>query len=390
MSVYGAKQKEEILVSILNSLEKNAGITAVYPGSIARAFADAMSSEISDLYSSLNFSLRQGALSTASGRNLDLIGELYGVTRKKITDAAATERQSFNIEFLIQRPYSQPVTIPKDTFVFNNVDSYTSRQYRYRLHDSVIISTGSTKAYGAVIPDFTDNTYVAPRNSLTMHNAIAPPGVVLFCTNTKEVYSNINAEPDDNFRRRIVSSIKTRAVGTNESVRFAALSVKGVRDVRIRESSYGMGSCDIIIVPETLSAIKQMPEVILESISSVRPTGVRFNIRIAERLEVNLSCSIMLSNSVGETLDAGIKNQASLFVKRYLNSLTIGDTISISEIERQIRQSSDYIRGVTINSFNVDGKQMPLSDFTPSSDKLYPTAGNISIFSAIMGQSNSQ
>lgn len=389
MPLYGSKEKEEILTNVLSALEQNAGITAVYPGSIARAFAEAFSSEIADLYASLDFSLRQGALSTASGRNLDLIGELYGVARKQISDAAAIERQSFNIEFYIQRPYSSDITIPKDTLVFTNVENFSVRQYRYKLNDSVTIPVGSTKAYGLVIPDFSDNTYVAPRSSLVSHNFVAPPGVVLFCTNTKEVYSNINSESDDNFRRRIVSSVKTRVAGTSESVRFAALSVKGVRDVRIRESSYGLGSCDIIVVPETLSAIKQMPEVILAAINSVRPAGVRFNVRLAEKLSVNLVATISLNSSVGTNLTAGIKNQASLFVKRYLNSLTIGDTISINEMERQIRQSSDYIRNVSINSFNVDGKELSLSDFTPSSDKVYPGAGNISIYSVIMGQSNS-
>ena len=389
MPVYGAKQKEEILMSMLNALEKNAGITAVYPGSIARAFAEAISTEVADLYSSLNFSLRQGALSTASGRNLDLIGELYGVVRKQISDVSAIERQSFNIEFLIQKPYSQAITIPKDTLIFNNVENYTIKQYRYKLNDTVVIQSGATKAYGIVVPDFSDNTYVAPRGSLTMHNFIAPPGVVVFCNNTKEVYSSINSESDDSYRRRIVASIKTRAAGTNESVRFAALSVKGVRDVRIRESAYGMGSCDIIIIPESVATVKQMPEVILASINSVRPTGVRFNVRIAEKLEISVIATITLANTVNDTLSSGIKNQASLFVKRYLNSLTVGDTISISEIERQIRQSSDYIRGVTINSFNVDGKELPLADFTPSSDKLYAAAGNVSIYSVIMGQSNS-
>jgi len=389
MPLYGSKEKEEILTSVLSSLEKNAGITAVYPGSIARAFAEAFSTEIADLYASLNFSLRQGALSTASGRNLDLIGELYGVARKQISDAAAIERQSFNIEFYIQKPYSSDITVPKDTIILTSVENFAVRQYRYKLNDSVTIPVGATKAYGLVVPDFSDNTYVAPRGSLISHNFVAPPGVVLFCTNTKEVYSNINSESDDNFRRRIVSSVKTRATGTAESVRFAALSVKGVRDVRIRESSYGLGSCDIIVVPETLSAIKQMPEVILAAINSVRPAGVRFNVRLAEKLSINLVATISINSSVGTTLTAGIKNQASLFVKRYLNSLTIGDTISLSEIERQIRQSSDYIRNVSINSFNVDGKELPLSDFTPSSDKVYPGAGNISIYSVIMGQSNS-
>jgi hypothetical protein len=132
-----------------------------------------------------------------------------------------------------------------------------------------------------------------------------------------------------------------------------------------------------------------MPEVILSSISSVKPAGVRFNIRIAEKIEINLSATISLATSTNDTLAAGIKNQAALFVKRYLNSLTIGDTISINEIERQIRQSSDYIRGVTINAFNADGKDLPLTDFTPISDKVYPAAGTVSIYAAIIGQSNS-
>jgi hypothetical protein len=43
------KSKEQMLVATLNALQKNAGISAISPGSIARAFAEAIHSEISDL-----------------------------------------------------------------------------------------------------------------------------------------------------------------------------------------------------------------------------------------------------------------------------------------------------------------------------------------------------
>jgi hypothetical protein len=98
--------------------------------------------------------------------------------------------------------------------------------------------------------------------------------------------------------------------------------------------------------------------------------------------------TITISSAVSESLAAGIRNQAALFVRRYLNSSTVGTTISISEIERQIKLSSDYIRSVTINSFNADGKEIPLKDFTPSSDKIYAVAGSVSINSVIMGINN--
>lgn len=386
--IYGTKDKSQIVNSILNSLQQNAGIAAVQPGSVARAFADAMGSEIADLYSSLSFTLRQGGLSTASGRNLDLIGDLYNIRRKDISDNAAAERQSYNIEFYIQTPYSVDIVIPKGTIIYTNVDNFTTKQFKFKLNGAVTIAASTTRAYGLVIPDFTDNTYTAPIGSLTRHNFISPPGVVVYCNNPKEVYAIINSESDDNYRSRIIAALKTRTVGTVEAVRFAALSIKGVRDVRLRESSYGLGSCDVIIIPESTAEIKMMPEAVYSTIINVKPVGVRFNIRIAEKVSINLSATITLSSSVSESMAAGIRNQAALFVRRYLNSLTVGSSVSLNEIERQIRLSSDYIKFVTINSFNADGKDIPLKDFIANSDKIYPVAGSVSINSDIMGVNN--
>jgi len=386
--IYGTKDKSEIVNGILNSLQKNAGITAVQPGSIARAFADAIGSEIADLYSSLSFSLRQGALSTASGRNLDLIGDLYNVPRKNISDAAAAQRQSFNIEFYIQKPYSVDIIIPKDTIVYTNVNNFSTKQYQFKLNGPVIIGAGTTRAFGLVIPGFNNDTFVAAIGSLTSHNAINPPGVVIFCNNTKEVYAIVNSESDENYRRRIISGLKSKTTGTVESVRFAVLAIKGVRDVRLRESSYGVGSCDIIIVPEVSSELKAMPDLVYNAIISVKPVGVRFNIRIAEKLPIGISATITLGPNLSDTFVLAIRNQASLFVQRYLNSLTIGDTVSINEIQRQIMVSSDYIKYVNINSFNTNGKEILEKDFTPLSDKLYPVSGAVSIYSVIMGVTN--
>ena len=185
MTIYGTKNRSEILVGILNSLEKNAGISAVYPGSIARAFAEAFSSELSDIYESLRFTMSQSNLTTASGRNLDLVGALYGIGRKSVTTSTSNERQSFNIQFFIDKVHSMDIYIPKGTLVYNDVSNYIMKQYSFKLSADVIIAKGSTRAYGRVEPNFNDNAYVAPRNSLTRHNFISPATVILFCTNPK-------------------------------------------------------------------------------------------------------------------------------------------------------------------------------------------------------------
>lgn len=388
MTVYGVKSKPEILVSVLNSLEKNANITAIYPGSIARAFAEAFSSEVSDLYESLKYTISQTNLSTASGRALDLIGDLYGIPRKSVTDFIAAERQTYNIEFYIDKPHSTDVTIIKGTLVYNDVSNFMTKQYSYELLGDVIIPTGSTRAYGVVKPNFADNSHVAAVNTLTKHNFIGPATVIIFCNNPKEVYANINSESDSSYRRRIIASMKSRVAGTGESVRFAALSVRGVRDVRIREASYGIGSCDVIVVPEVSSVVKALPQAIFTAISQVKPVGVRLNVRIAERVAISFSAIILVSQGNSNSVINGVLNQASLFARRYLNSLTIGDIVSLAEIERQIKLSSDIIRGVTFSSLSADGREIPLKDFSSNLVTEYFSAGNINLSSVVIGSSS--
>ena len=79
MAINYVKTKQQILSKIVNALEKNAGVNAKSSGSISKALAEALAVEIGDLYEALKFSVDQTSLSTANGRSLDLIGDLYGV-----------------------------------------------------------------------------------------------------------------------------------------------------------------------------------------------------------------------------------------------------------------------------------------------------------------------
>jgi len=374
-----------MLVATLNALQKNAGISAISPGSIARAFAEAIHSEISDLYNSLKVSIEQSNLSTASGINLDMIGTLYNVQRRTISSELVPERVTGNIEFYLNTTHSSTVTIPKGTLVYNDTTAFSSTQYQYELNSDVVISTGNTRAYGSVKAKFPDNNVTAARNTLVKHNFISPPGIVVYCNNPKEVYSSLNSESDDNYRRRIVSGIRGSASGTAESVRFAALSVKGVRDVKIREASLGVGTCDIVVIPETQAGITIMSQLVYEKIKSVKPVGINMNLRIATKKLVDVSATLTLREGTSGAIARSVENQSKIFLNRYLNSLTIGDSVSISEIERQMKLSSELIMSVTVGNIKVDNKNIPNKDYRLSDDKSYMAAGTLSLFSVIMG-----
>ncbi len=379
------KSKEQMLVATLNALQKNAGISAISPGSIARAFAEAIHSEISDLYNSLKVSIEQSNLSTASGINLDMIGALYNVQRRTISSELVPERVTGNIEFYLNTTHSSTVTIPKGTLVYNDTTAFSSTQYQYELNSDIVITTGNTRAYGSVKAKFADNNVTAARNTLVRHNFISPPGIVVYCNNPKEVYSSLNSESDDNYRRRIVSAIRGSASGTAESVRFAALSVKGVRDVKIREASLGVGTCDIVVIPETQAGISIMSQLVYEKIKAVKPVGINMNLRIATKKLVNVSATLTLREGTTGAIARSVENQSKIFLNRYLNSLTIGDSVSISEIERQMKLSSELIMSVTVSNIKVDNRNIPNKDYRLSDDKSYMAAGTLSLFSVIMG-----
>jgi uncharacterized phage protein gp47/JayE len=374
-----------MLVATLNALQKNAGISAISPGSIARAFAEAIHSEISDLYNSLKVSIEQSNLSTASGINLDMIGTLYNVQRRTISSELVPERVTGNIEFYLNTTHSSTVTIPKGTLVYNDTTAFSSTQYQYELNSDIVITTGNTRADGSVKAKFADNNVTAARNTLVRHNFISPPGIVVYCNNPKEVYSSLNSESDDNYRRRIVSAIRGSASGTAESVRFAALSVKGVRDVKIREASLGVGTCDIVVIPETQAGISIMSQLVYEKIKAVKPVGINMNLRIATKKLVNVSATLTLREGTTGAIARSVENQSKIFLNRYLNSLTIGDSVSISEIERQMKLSSELIMSVTVSNIKVDNRNIPNKDYRLSDDKSYMAAGTLSLFSVIMG-----
>lgn len=388
MPVINMKTKEQMLMTTLDGLQKNAGISSISPGSIARAFAEAIHSEIYDLYNALKLSVEQSSLSTASGINLDMIGALYNVPRRSISAELVPERTTANIEFFINQTFSASLVIPAGTLVFNDINNYSSIQYSYELTGDVIISPGNTRAYGAVKAKFSDNNITAARNTLVKHNFIAPPGIVVFCNNPKEVYSTLNSESDDNYRRRIVSGVRGSNTGTAESVRFAALAIKGVKDAKIREASFGIGSCDIIIVPETRSSISTMSELVMEQVRAIKPVGVNVNVRIAERKPVDVSVSLVMREATSTDVARAVENQARIFMNRYINSLSIGDTLSITEIERQARMASEIVVSASVTSIRVDNQNISNKDYRLSDDKSYMTVGSLSVYSVIMNNSN--
>lgn len=377
MGAYYKKTSDEILSQALKKLQEKTPITSTGPGSIARALIEVITDELGDFYSILDFNMSQTAISTATGRSLDLMGDLYNVKRKTLTDLATVDAQVGAFYFYTNNAWGSDILIPRGTQISTSTSGELGRRYSYVTTDNCILLAGRTRAYASLRPLFEDSVFTAGVGTLTTHNFDSPVGVDILCTNPKVISPQIGYESDDNYRTRILKSIRTVSGGTSEGLRWLALSVAGVRDVKITSANLGLGSFEVILTAEDYKIIDQLLDTVLNFLSHFRPVGVRMIMRAPDLQTVNVEAKLIMK--AGSVFDStSVTRRAELSLLRYLNSLLIADPLVYNQMIQAIIDASDVVSDVVITKYSINGQEVLRRNYTPNIDaQLVP--GNISV-----------
>lgn len=382
MPVYQTKEKTEILRHALQKLQKKTPITSIGPGSVARGLAEVVINEIGDFYSIMDYNTAMGVISTAQGRALDLMGELYSVQRKQLGQVATLEQTVGSFYFYLDEPHTSDIIIPQGTNVFTDADNYIGQEYSYATTTSVVLPAGRTRVFVAIAPEFTDSVFTAGANTITQHNANSPEGVHLRCTNPKTIAPQVGWESDENYRTRIIKAVRTTAGGTTEALRFAGLAVPGVREIKIRNTPYGLGSVEALVVPEQQSIA---PEVLIQSneeLRKVRPAGVRLYVREPDYMPTDIYASIVLEGRGFDT--SAITRRAEVGIIRYINRLLPGRPLVYNQLIQAILDSSELIQDVSIQTLRVGSNEILRRNYRPEEDQqLIPGDIDVTVASAV-------
>ena len=109
---------------------------------------------------------------------------------------------------------------------------------------------------------------------------------------------------------------------------------------------------------------------------------------MAQRKNVDVTATLTLREGTTSQLARSAEAQARIFLTRYLNSFSIGDSMSIKEMEAQMKFASDLILSATINNVAVDKKNISNTDYRLSDDRSFMIAGAVAVYSVIIGTSN--
>lgn len=362
------KDKGEILRSALKKLETQTPITATSTGSIARALTEIITNEIGEFYNLMDYNISQTLISTASGTSLDQIGKLYSVTRKNLSEINVVEAVTNTFYFYIDTPYHQAINIPSGTMVFSRGTGYEERQSRFQLVRPVTIPAGRRRVYGTIQAVSAIPGLVVAKDTLTVHDFVSPSGVQVKATNPKPIMSQPSFESDSNLRTRIINQLRVDTGGTTTALRFAALALEGVRDVSITSARYGLGTFEMLVVPEVDAVSARTREQVSQRIELVRPAGVRVFIKEPTYTKFNLGIGLVapvVDPVEGRDLTARVKMTALI----YLNSLLPGDTLVYSQLVQRILETSDAIRDVTMTNYATNDMEISRSNYAPTYDE---------------------
>jgi uncharacterized phage protein gp47/JayE len=368
MPAFVTKNQTDILRQALSKLGDTTPLTAVGPGSIVRALTEVVVKELGDMYAIVDFNTSMSFLSTATGRALDMIGSLYNIPRKTLTEVAAIDQSIGAFYFYLDAPFGDDIVIPANVQISTDNTTFVGAQYNYFTTTTTTIKAGRTRAYASIRPALADSVYTAGANTLTVHNFPSPVGTFVRSTNPKPIQAQAGYEGDNAYRTRIGKAVRTSAGGTAEALRFTALSIPGVRDARVRLANFGLGSFEVVITPESQAVAHTVLVQADLTMQAVRPVGVRMFTKLPEYLPIEiLATAVLKPGAITNRQDHA--RRVEIGAVRYLNTLLAGQPLVYNQLIQAMMESSDLVTDVVIQSFKVDAVEALRRNITVEEDQ---------------------
>jgi hypothetical protein len=168
--------------------------------------------------------------------------------------------------------------------------------------------------------------------------------------------------------------------GTADAVRFAGLAVVGVRDVRVKQIGTGLGTFEVVVVPEANQFTDTVVNNCVTAMELVRPVGVRMNVITPVKISVDIALQIVAPLSSSNDMKETMIGRAQLGIQRYMNSLMPGDAIVYNQIIQSVFGASELVKDVIIKKFAVNGVEVLRRNYQPESNQqLIPSSINVEI-----------
>ena len=341
----------ELVSRALTALTSKTDISQLAPGAKARALIEIVMKELGDAYTIFNTDLLEAFIRYASGDKLDLIGELYGVSRIQAT------RNTVDADAKVQKFYVEDGTfgsinndssfiIPAGVAISTR-ESTSGQQIVYELTSAVTCNAAATEAYGSIRSMEFGTAGNIGAGTLVEHNFSLYDDYLnnsLKTINVEGVVYAQERESDDAFRYRIINQTLASEQANSVAIRMAALSVPGVADVVLDEYSRGIGTGAVYIKAITPTVSDFLISLVQDAVDRVRAFGNLIEARAPNAVGVEMDITLNLYKPISAQDETDLKMRVRDTLYFYINSLDINEELALDLLVRQIQAVDGNIR----------------------------------------------
>lgn len=348
----------ELLSNALRELRSTTDITQLAPGAKARALLEIFNRELGTAYTTFNNEQLQSFVKFASGQNLELIGELFGIVRSRanrneilaadsIQKFYVTEGNFGTINTVGGTPTS--FTIPAGTEVYTRIRVQGEQAIVYRLTENVVCSAAATEAYGSIkAVEYGTTSSVGP-GTLILHNFELYADYLnssLKTTNLESIALATDDETDDALRYRIVNQTVASEAANATAIKLAALTTPGVADALLDEFSMGIGTGRVYIKGLTPVVSESVVAAVQANITKARAFGNYVEAKAPLVVGVEMSVSLNLFKRITAIEETSLLSKVRDALYLYINGLDINEALDTDLLIRTILAVDANIKSV--------------------------------------------
>lgn len=283
----------------------SAPIGQLVRGGKARTFIEIVASEFGTFYDNILYDITQHFLKFATGDMLEVIGDIFGVSRIQSSPADTTvDEKCLKFYTTTGVTFGEinnglSIVIPGDTKV------RSIGGLEYRLNGAVVLDAAATEAYGEATAINAGRSGNAESNSLVMLDFAAYANSsqgTLAVTNVYSIGNGVDVESDTNYRYRISLRLRELERCNITALYAGILAIPGVRDVRFERYADGLGTMRVYlygVYPDQSDRLIQQAQYVANEYSAV---GDYIQVVAPDNIGITVRAGLVFKSSINSAL----------------------------------------------------------------------------------------
>jgi hypothetical protein len=348
------------LYRVLSKFKTSFGLSSILPGSKLHSLAESIAFESTITEDMINTYIQNNSLMTATGPILNDIGRnFFGMKRLEVSKPEVTSSMKC-LKFYTNNGVafgdinksadglSNNIVIPIGTLI---TGTYNNIEYVFRMTEEVVLNKATNIGYASATMSMGNNKFI-PSGILTSHNFTKYSGSaskLLLVTNATSIGTGREEESDDNYRYRLINSLKSNSTCSYFGIKNRLLEIPGISNIEIVNGAYGGGSFAVYAQGTSPITSDSIIKSVNENISNMVPAWCTYTVSKPNYVGLVMTFAV---NSGTQPLSDNAIQSINNAISENVNNF-YGSEYKVINLQQIAAYASSEVFGITLTSLQI-------------------------------------